>query len=364
MKRVLVSGYIGFGNSGDEGIFMALTRELRALVPDVEICVLSQRPAETTATYGVQAIGRYNLPAIVRAMRSADLVISGGGSLLQDTTSSRSLFYYLFVIRLARLLGKPVALYANGIGPISRPFNRRLTQQTLNGVQLITLRESLSAAELERLGVTRPRIEVTADPVFSLAPAGVERARELLAANGLHERRPLVGIAVRHWQNEAVWGGAIAAAADALAAQHDAAIVFIPMQFPGDIATAEGIVRRMSRPATILRDRLLATEYLAFVGQLDLLLGMRLHAMIFAARQQVPLVGLDYDPKVQGFLSAIGQPSAGDPAQVDTDRLTDLLITALTQRDSIRAELAGRLDDFAARARRNAELVVELMERD
>lgn len=361
MSRILVSGYIGFGNSGDEGILMAMTQHLRALAPSLEISVLSRRPAETEALYGIKAVPRFNLPAVESAVRAADLVINGGGSLLQDRTSSRSLYYYLYIIWRAKRLGKRVVLYANGIGPVRRPFNRRLTSRILNQVDLITLREPMSLDELRRLGVHRPPVAVTADPVFGLCPASPERARELLGKEGIPPRRPLVGISVRRWEGLDTWSSAFAAVADHLAARYGANVVFIPLEFPGDISAAEAVARQMKEPAAIIRGKYVATEYMAIVGQLDLLIGMRLHSLIFAARQQVPLIGVDYDPKVRGFLASIGQRSAGPVEALSGERLIALADDAMARLPAIRASLSGATDQLADLARRNAQLTLEVL---
>lgn len=124
--------------------------------------------------------------------------LSGGGSLLQDTTSTRSLFYYLSVIRCAELLGKPVMLYANGIGPVHKPANRRRVKRVVERAALVTLRDHSSARELRDMGVTRDDIRVTADPVFHLAPAGEARCAQLLSGHRHSKRQAFCG-GVRPW---------------------------------------------------------------------------------------------------------------------------------------------------------------------
>lgn len=370
MTNILVSGYIGFGNCGDEAILTALMADLGHLVPDATFTVLSRRPEETSARYGVTSIDRFSLRQVVGAIRRADLVISGGGSLLQDATSSRSLYYYLMVISLAKWANKPVVVYANGIGPIDRPANRRLTRRILNQVDLITLRDGLSGEEIRRLGVVRPPVEVTADPAFNLTAAPAESILPLLerpeAPREPSDRRerPLVGVSVRRWQGSEVWGPALAAAADHLCETYGADIVFLPMQFPADIEVSEMVAGLMHRPSVIVRDRLPAGRYLALVGQLDFLIGMRLHGLIFAARQHVPLLGLAYDPKVTGVLDYIGQPCAGDPAKIDPNRLIAAVDQVMQNRSEMRARLAERTEELTRLARRNAELVAGLLATD
>lgn len=108
MYNILISGYYGFDNIGDESILRTLITSLREKIPDCRLTVLSHNPASTREKYGVEAVERMSPGAILRAVRRCDMLISGGGSLLQDVTSSKSIHYYLFIIRLAKLLGKKV----------------------------------------------------------------------------------------------------------------------------------------------------------------------------------------------------------------------------------------------------------------
>ena len=120
MYNILISGYYGFDNIGDESILRTLVTSLRERIPDCSLTVLSHDPAATREKYGVEAVERMSPLAIARAVRRCDMLISGGGSLLQDVTSSKSLHYYLAIIRFAQLLGKKVFIYSQGIGPIEK----------------------------------------------------------------------------------------------------------------------------------------------------------------------------------------------------------------------------------------------------
>lgn len=362
MSKAVISGYIGFGNNGDEGVFAALTADLRSVLHDVSITALSARPSETVRLYGVHAAPRFNPWLVGRTIAAADLFISGGGSLLQDTTSSRSLYYYLSLIWLAKLLGKKVMLYANGIGPIRRPINRRLTTAILNRVDLITVREELSLRELKALKVDRPPIEVTADPVFDLEPASEARAKDLLARAGLADRSgPLIGFAVRHWAGIDSWSTAVAKAADHCHDRYGARVVFIPPEYPDDISASERVAAHMSRPPLTIRDRCLATETMALIGQLDLLVGMRLHALIFAARQGIPLVGIEYDPKVTAFLARTEQRSAGTIADLKAETLIAQVDRVMAERRAVSEALSAKVAPFVRLAKRNAELAAALL---
>ena len=246
MPKVVLSGYFGFGNAGDEAILAAEMAALRQLVPNIEIVVLSGNPRETAATYRVEAVPRGNLTAVGRALSNADLLISGGGSLLQDITSNRSIPYYLGVVALAKLLGKKVMLYGNGVGPIRHPFNRLLVRWLGNWVDLITVRDGGSKDTLQRLGVSHPPVVLTADAVFTLRPAEREVAEEVLERGGVGPDQPRLGVSVRHWRGLQEYKEILSYAIDTFAQSHNFQVVFLPLQHPGDVSASEEEIGRAS----------------------------------------------------------------------------------------------------------------------
>lgn len=118
MTRVVISGYYGFANAGDEAMLAAIVGSLKDIIPDVSITVITGNCRMTRENHNVQAVHRLNFFAIAAAIRRCDILISGGGSLLQDVTSARSLYYYLWIMKIALFFKKPVMLYAQGIGPV------------------------------------------------------------------------------------------------------------------------------------------------------------------------------------------------------------------------------------------------------
>ncbi len=158
-KKILISGYYGFDNSGDDAILKAIVKDIKRIGgEDVRIIALSNNPSCTEEIYGIEAVNRFGIKGVVKAIKDCDLFISGGGSLLQDVTSTRSLLYYITLMKLAKLYKKPVMVYANGIGPINRSINRVLTRNILNKVDLITLRDEDSKIFLEELGVKKMKM--------------------------------------------------------------------------------------------------------------------------------------------------------------------------------------------------------------
>ncbi|MDD2498401.1 MAG: polysaccharide pyruvyl transferase family protein, partial [Desulfitobacteriaceae bacterium] len=132
MKKVLISGYYGFNNIGDEAVLASMIQALDDVSPQVQITVLSDNPERTEKQYRVRAINRWSKKEISNGLKECDLFISGGGSLLQDVTGPKSILYYLELIRLAVWYKKPVMFYAQGIGPVQRPWARKLLARVAN----------------------------------------------------------------------------------------------------------------------------------------------------------------------------------------------------------------------------------------
>ena len=283
MSDLVISGYYGFGNAGDEAMLTAMIGALREADPAARITVLSGNPSDTRQRHGVEALHRLNLWRIARALLKADLLISGGGSLLQDVTSGRSIFYYLGVMQLACWLGCPVMLYAQGIGPVRSRLARAFMRHVGNRLAGATVRDEGSKRELAGLGVTRPQVVVTADPVLALAQVELASGRSVLGQTALSGSGPLIGFSLREWRGQAHYKEVFAAAADRLAAETGARIVFLPMQWPDDLRAAKAVAERMRQPHALLTGCHNTEGLLSIVGNLDLLVGVRLHALIFAA---------------------------------------------------------------------------------
>lgn len=362
MSKIVLSGYYGFSNAGDESILYAIITMFRKIDPNIEITVLSNDPEKTTKLYKVNAVSRWRWGQIFRAISCCNLLISGGGSLLQDVSSKNSPLYYLAVIFIARLLGKPVHIFAQGVGPLTVKRNRRLTAWLMNQASAITVRENGSKEELLALGVTRP-IEVTADPVLGLSPENVnpDSVAAIFARNNvcLEEGDKKLGVFIRSWGDNA-YIGELAVALDQLSEQ-DWKIVFVPMQFPQDITIAKETAKLMQHEVSILREMYNPEEILSIVQQFDVILGMRLHALIDAAVLGKPLVGLSYDPKVDRFLVQVGHVSLLSVNNLKGQTLIELIEWAYDNRVSMGEELREKAKPLFQKAWRNARVSMELL---
>ncbi|KAF1086072.1 colanic acid biosynthesis protein [Sporotomaculum syntrophicum] len=359
--RIVISGYYGFDNLGDEAVLFSMLQSLRREIPGLEITVLSNNPAITAREYGVEAVNRWSMRQVADALLRSELLICGGGSLLQDVTGGKSLFYYLGIIWLARMLRRPVMYYAQGIGPVNTPTGRRLVGITTQGVQAITVRDGESLKDLRAMGVQRT-VEVTADPVLGLHPGDINLAEGagILARHGIIPGSPLVGIAVRPIPGRSTWETRLVQVCDNLA-RAGMQVVFIPMQIPADLILSKRLGAAMLDPYVIIEEKLNVSQMLALVGNLDLLVGMRLHALIFAAVNGVPPLGIVYDPKVERFLNRLGIPHAGQPGDVRSDDLTRMAQNFLASRKELREQISRRVLDLRSTSEQTARIAHQIL---
>ena len=233
MKNVFLFGYYGFENTGDEAILQVIVQQFRRVLPEVKLTALTYKAKDTVEKYGINAVSRNHFKDVVNTIKKSDFVISGGGSLLQDVTSSRSLIYYLAIIYLAKGLGKKIMFYGNGFGPISKPFNRKLAKHVVNKVDIITVRDCKSKEELRLLGVNKD-ITITADVTFAMDLPPREAIEAIYKDEKIDRTKKLIGVSVRRWYGEDTYKGIIAKTCENLI-DKNYEVVFVPMQYPEDI---------------------------------------------------------------------------------------------------------------------------------
>ena len=305
---VVICGAYGRGNAGDDAILEAILQEMRAIDPDMPMTVLSKDPKSTRLTYRVRAIHRSNLPAWLMAMHQAKLYINGGGSLIQDVTSRRSLWFYLHNISAAKRAGCKVQMYGCGIGPVTRDSHRRLAAKILNRyVDVITLREPDSLAELRAMGVTEPEILLTADPALTLSKAPEDEIDSVLLRAGIPPHGKYICFALRRWKGFEEKAPLFGAAAEYAYRTYGLTPVFAAVEKHLDPGAGQMAARGLSVPHYFLDDAGGAGTIIGALSRMELVVSMRLHALIFSAGQGIPLAGVVYDPKVSAFLRYIGQ---------------------------------------------------------
>ena len=330
--HAVISGYYGYGNLGDDSILLAIHNQLVQMDPPVRLTVLSRHPKTTRTVYGLHAIARFSPVRVIHHLRRCDFLISGGGTLLQNATSTRSLLYYLGVIRLAQLFRKPVFVWANGIGPVRHRLARRWVQRCVDACTTVTLRDPDSLAELQKMGTVRKDISIAADPALTLtASADVSGYLRRL---GIPDNVPLLGVSLRNAPGMEHSIDAFAELLDRLSRETGRYIVFLVMQDPGDRSVFRMVQAKMTSPSACVSTPGKPADMLGVIGCMDAIISMRLHAIIFAARQRIPVVGCVYDPKVDAFLKALGMPSCGTPDAMNADDAFRTVVSVLEQRDA------------------------------
>lgn len=333
--RVLIAGYYGYGNLGDEAILCGMISDLRNEVPSVKLCVLSGHPGGTRRLHGVEAIVHTDLPRVVEAIQTSDLLLVGGGGLFHDywpvdrqrllADLHPGLEYYAGLIEMAALAGVPSMVYGVGLGPLEAAEARQLSGETLLAADLSTFRDQASldlAVELTRGAERPPDLRLAADPAFSLAPVTPERANDILRSAGVPAGRPLLGAVLRPWPFIDNPEGLVREIASGLAQAAEtlgAHVVLIPFHKHSEGTVIDDVVLanqvRTLVPdhagVTVLEAGLGPKEVAAVVGACQVVLAMRLHAAIFSLAEAVPFLSVNYDPKLAHLLDEVRQPGSG-----------------------------------------------------
>jgi len=300
MTKVVISGYYGFANTGDEAILSVLVEELREHFPQTQIVVLSATPEETSQLHKVRAVHRGNLRHIHQELRSASVFLSGGGGLIQDRTSRRSAFYYLSLMALA-MRHCPVIVIGQGIGPIQSRIVRAWAQQLLRGVDCAMVRDERSYKILRDWGLPQERLLLGGDLALLLWPRwkscreeatrGDEQAYVIVCLKGQLSKR---------------CKSVMAEQLDDLSETQTVKIAFLALHPPEDLQAMQQIASQMKRSCHVFDSRTMSlSEIIQSVASAKVVVGMRLHALIFALLAARPFVALSDDPKIAAFLKQI-----------------------------------------------------------
>lgn len=333
MGSVVLSGYFGFDNVGDEAVLYAIVHSLKDEIKDIDITVLSNSPEKTAKRYHVKAVNRWRYKQIVSVLKNTDLLISGGGSLLQDVTSWRSVVYYLSIVLIAKLFRKKVVFYAQGIGPVSRKFNRLLIKWIVNKVDYLSVRDAESKNELIKMGIKNKLIEIEVDPVLRLKFNNKE-----------NRNQKRVGVYLRKWDVDDLFFNKIQVILNWFSNQ-GWDIIFIPMHYPEDLDVAKEISQKVSG-STVYEGEHFPKDILHLTGTLNYVIGMRLHALIMAAAVEVPFLGLSYDPKVKNFVHTMKVGKSVEINSINLDEIIPYLEKTINNLDKIKERLIYRKNEL------------------
>lgn len=364
MTNILISGYYGFDNAGDDAVLYGIISSLRKIDPYVQIRVLSNQPEKTKELFNIPAANRWSYADIYREIKKSDLVILGGGTLLQDRTSPRSPLYYLGITMLAKLLKKPVFYYGQGFGPIVHKLSKRMIRMIVNRVDTITVRDQASGDEMRDYGVTKAPIHIAADPALTINPleANTTEAESILQMYQVDLEQPIAFVSIRDWKQEKQFKKELAIACDQLV-EKGWQVVFLPMQYPNDLSPSIDTIEQMKQKAVLIDQPLNFKQIMSLIRLGDLMIGMRLHAIILAAIMTVPYVAFSYDPKIDRFVESMGKRIPAPIEKLRTEELINQIEQVTADLEAEKNELKEKIQPIIKKAFEPAELVFDIVQK-
>ena len=371
-RYVVIHGYYGAGNVGDEALLLSSLEQLKDLPGGLVPYVFCPHPERVSSAYGVLSMNprQAGRKKVLSVLLQSEVYLLGGGGLLKDygQAEDRSLErQWLQWVGLAGRAGVRTMSWSVGVENIRFERSKRAVADAVEAMNEVTVRDEHSAARLRAIGVTR-EIHVTADPVPWLAQRHARR-RSLPA-------RPRVVVAMRHWYpyefrvpdaeaNERMQD-AVALTLDDLVARRGAEVAFLPFRTSerdDDREACRAIQRRM-RASSMLYDEANpgVEETMSRLAEADLVIGMRLHASIMATSMGIPTVALAYMPKVRDYMAAVGQDALCiDIEAATSERLAKAVEEALEPYEDRSASLLDTTSELAARFDTNRRLLVALL---
>jgi polysaccharide pyruvyl transferase CsaB len=289
MTKYVISGYIGFDNFGDEAIASVLTSYLKAKNADC-ITVLSSNPIKTSKLYNVQSAHYLNF---LMPILKSDVLISGGGSLLQDITSLKSLLYYLLVILTGLILNKKVIIFAQGFTPFRTTIGKFFTRFILKYCDKIYVRDMKSYEILQGLSLNS---EIITDPVFGMI---------IPNCNEKHG----IGIQLRSFPT--ISNNFLNKLSDMIKQKFpNQTLKLYSLQDSIDLPIIEKFVKFLNQKSIKYKiyKNLDINTTINEISKLEYLIGMRFHANLVASKAGVKVLGINYDIKVQSLSQTIGFP--------------------------------------------------------
>ncbi|NIM94189.1 MAG: hypothetical protein GTO18_10825, partial [Anaerolineales bacterium] len=379
-QRIIIAGYYGHQNAGDEAILQGVLRELSELGRDLEFVVISANPEAVESLHGVRSIAWTDTKELIDTIRGAALVVVGGGGLIQDywgvdpksfmTRRQGGITEFGSPILLAKLLGVRCMFYTVGVGPLRSEDGRLYSRILFEAADGATVRDEGSRQLLQEIGVDTEGISIASDPAFRTSFPEVDQRfhTQLEDLPG-----PKIGVSLRYWNFGAdpeEWGPQVSLALDQVVDAVAGTVVLVPMHLSDYILEDDLKVLMKVREDMQHRDRaILAPEWLDPIQRFfvmenfDLVLGMRLHSLIACLRAGVPCVGLQYDPKVKALLSGFGiEELCIDVSKLEAGALAERMLIAYMSKTVRFREIAEELREKLVNRSASAELADFLLD--
>jgi len=353
-SKILISGYYGSDNFGDDAILHSLVASIKKNAENAGITVISNNPEQTQKAYGVNSVSKFNCLKILAEMARTDLFISGGGSLLQDVTSLKSLMYYLSLIFLALILNKKVFIFAQGIGPIKSKFGLFLTILALKKAKIITVRDTESLYFLKNHKLNPI---LTSDPVWEL---DFESKCE---AKAEQPSKKTVGVQLRRW--DMLTNDKIAEIAKSLVSCFaDRKIILFSVQDKSDVSEIlklKTALESINQDLDVeVRSGLSAIEVIELIKSLDFLIAMRYHPLLIADRFGVLNFPLSYDLKVVNLAEDCGIPYL-KIEEISEEEITKKVQNLIKNSDFFIKKMLFFTAENQLKTRQNFDLVIKMV---
>lgn len=351
--KLLMAGYLGCGNQGDDAVLLGLSHELGKLGHDIS--VLSGSPEETHRLYGFAARPRRDMAAVQDAIDASDALVFPGGSIFQDVTSVRSVYYYTTIIKMAKKAGKKVILVGQGVGPLSRFLGKRWAAAAFQLADGVGVRDPASAQAIRSLGVNRP-ITVGGDSALLMPVPADSGESEGFTVGGMRT----VGIAPRPIKGKTDVAGLFGEACKLMMGV-GLMPVLMAMDREEDPALILEISKRQGGKVPDLRKLQTPMQYQQRMARMDLVVAMRLHAAILATTVGTPSYCVSYDPKVQAFAKLLG---LGNAAQIETlqpRQLVEQVQSLMKDLPKHQATVARKRSELVKQAEENVGLIREIL---
>lgn len=301
-KKVVISGYYGADNFGDESILEVLIQRLKK--DEADITVLSTNPDKTAKTHGVNSIHSFKLGKVMSALSKCDILVSGGGSLLQDATSVKSLFYYLWVIFMAQFYKKQVLIFAQGIGPINNKIGEFFTKKLLKNCRWISVRDDKSLFLLRGWGL---KPELVCDPLYDLEVTGSTPSNR-------------VGIQLRSFKS--LTEKLLITLANRVAIEFaDKEIEIYSFQDSLDLEVCQHFEHLLLSVNPNLKTTVISgktpKEIIKLIASLEYMIAMRFHAILIALKYGIKTLAINYDYKIEAICNDAKTPALSMLANED-----------------------------------------------
>lgn len=353
MAHLLLSGYFGCGNIGDDAILLGLVHGLGSTKH--EITVLSGTPEETYRQYGLTARPRKEMNAVKEAIDRCDALVFPGGSIFQDVTSFKSVVYYSQLVKMAKAKGKKVILLGQGVGPLKGFLGKRAAASAFNAADIIAVRDPQSVQTLKELGVKgQPRL--TADCAFLLPPPPANDNQQGFNVGNMKS----VGISLRpHGKGKDIVQ--LFGELTRTLFQNGYMPVLIEMDRNDDGPLIQEISKAQGGKIPDLRKIQTPMQLQQRLARMDSIIAMRLHAGIIAATAGIPPLMVSYDPKVTAFAKLLEVGTCPSIEGLTAQRLYDVFVEHQKSRERNEKILVKKREELTALARQNVELLEQVV---